>query len=320
MAIGFVGAQQIYHAAADTTKVRQLMTAAAPSCLTCTSLSELSVCSGYVSAACCSQGGCESGEPLVCSAQCSRAANHMAATCDDFVHTHSGPAYLGLLPVMQATDRLLQRCLAQNAPPAPEPQHSGSSCRECRACVLSGHPVAQCASFIHNGQPLDCSCIQQNPPQCQSCTTLGELTLCTNEVNNVCCSQHTGCNSGALTACDSVCESVLTSMSKKCSGLIEANAGLRIIGDTISRSMQLSTTPPPSHRLCLRPSHAQASKSRQNRPHRVPTLWTSRGTSSTAARALPGGDCALVAACASASVAATTASYPAHGRKTRPRW
>eukprot|EP01049_Picozoa_sp_SAG25_P015170 SAG25_NODE_2974_length_1286_cov_1.082561_1_plen_52_part_10 len=41
MVIGFVGAQQIYHAA-DTTKVRQLMTAAAPSCLTCTSLSELS--------------------------------------------------------------------------------------------------------------------------------------------------------------------------------------------------------------------------------------------------------------------------------------
>jgi hypothetical protein len=95
---------------------------ASPSCTSCSTLQELSACTSDVNRACCKHGGCESGEPSMCNAECESVLLPMARTCTGFLQ-----ANYGLLPISAALQRSVTTCKTQNPKavgplPLPQPQ------------------------------------------------------------------------------------------------------------------------------------------------------------------------------------------------------
>jgi hypothetical protein len=94
---------------------------AAAACTSCASLQELSACAADVNQVCCKNGGCESGTPTTCDAQCEAVLVPMWHTCKGFLD-----ANYGLLPVSAALGQSVIACKTQNPPTIGEPEPAPS--------------------------------------------------------------------------------------------------------------------------------------------------------------------------------------------------
>jgi hypothetical protein len=94
---------------------------AAAACTSCALLQELSACAADVNQVCCKNGGCESGAPTTCDAQCEAVLVPMWHTCKGFLD-----ANYGLMPVSAALGRSVIACKTQNPPTIGEPEPAPS--------------------------------------------------------------------------------------------------------------------------------------------------------------------------------------------------
>jgi hypothetical protein len=123
------------------------------SCLSCASLKELSACAAEVNQVCCTNGGCESGAPTTCDAQCEAVLVPMVHTCKTFLDTN-----YGLIPVSAALGRSVIACKTQNPPRIGGPEPAPSAGPSTPTDFCDSNPCQNGATCASAAGTYACTC------------------------------------------------------------------------------------------------------------------------------------------------------------------